>query len=92
MSQKTLNTNERIELCDADGPIPTFAPRTLDEHGRLIPLSPEEQKTRSEAALRALKAIEQINDESDSDDELWREAFRDLDAQRPHRPLFEGMY
>ena len=31
-------------------------------------------------------------DATDPDDERGREAMRDIDAHRPHRPLFEGMY
>ena len=78
-------------LRDELGPIPVFPPRALDEHGRLIPLSDEERKARAEAAVRALKAIEKITDESDTE-ETWAEVFRDLDAGRPHRPLFKGFY
>jgi hypothetical protein len=78
-------------LCDEQGPIPIFPRRQVDDHGRLIPISPEESQARSDARVRALKAIARIPDDT-GDDERWREALRDLDEQRPHRPLFEGMY
>lgn len=80
-----------LELRDAAGPIPTFPPRAFDEQGRLIPISPEEREARAAAAIRAIDVIANITDEND-DDESWREILRDLDAHRPHRPLFEGMY
>ena len=91
MTERTAATNPPAPLSDARGPIPAFPPRALDERGRLIPLSPEERRARSEAAIRALDAIE-AEGGVDDDDDLWREAMRDLDAHRPHRPLFEGMY
>jgi len=79
------------ELCDEQGPIPTFPPRAVDEQGRLIPLSAEERKARSEAAIRALNAIGKITDETDTD-ENWGEFFRGIDANRPlGQKLFEGM-
>jgi hypothetical protein len=40
----------------------------------------------------ALDALAGLADDADADETLWREARRDLDAQRPHRPLFEGTY
>jgi hypothetical protein len=79
------------DLSDAQGPIPTFPPRALDEHGRLIPLSDEERRARSEAAVRALKAI---RDRPDDDPPGTTERMmRGIDANRPPgRKLFEGMY
>jgi hypothetical protein len=78
-------------LRDGQGPIPAFPARAVDEHGRLIPLSAEERNARSEAAIRALKAITQIADETDTD-ENWSEFYRGIDANRPEGlKLFEGM-
>jgi hypothetical protein len=78
-------------LRDEQGPIPTFPVRAVDEHGRLIPLSAEERLARSEAAIRALKAITQITDETDTD-EKWSEFYRGIDDNRPvGQKLFEGM-
>ena len=39
-------------LSDAEGLIPAFPPRAVDEHGRLIPLSADDRKARTEAILR----------------------------------------
>jgi hypothetical protein len=81
---------EHDGLCDERGPIPMFSPRELDEHGRLIPLSPGERKARSEAAIRALRAI---GKRPDTDPPGTAElVMRGIDEGRPHRPLFEGMY
>src|SRR5208337_72022 len=46
---------------------------------------------RREAAIRALRAISEITDETDTDDR-WEEIYRNTDEGRPHRKLFEGMY
>jgi hypothetical protein len=54
-------------------------------------MSMEAQRQRNDSAIQALIAVEGIVDETDSD-EVWREVFRDLDANRSHRKLFEGMY
>ena len=92
MSDAERKTNEtRPPLCDEQGPIPTFPPRQLDEHGRLIPLSPEERKARSEAAIRALKAIRNLPDDDPPD--IEEQMMRGIDANRPpgHK-LFEGYY
>ncbi len=57
--------------------------------GRARPLSDQEQKTRSEALVRALAEIAEMTDETDTD-EIWADVFRGIDESRPHRPLFEG--
>ena len=92
MSDPERRTDEtRRLLCDEQGPIPTFPPRQLDEHGRLIPLSPEERKARSEAAIRALKAIRSRPDDDPPD--IEEQMMRGIDANRPPgRKLFEGYY
>jgi hypothetical protein len=78
------------ELADDRGPIPTFPPLALDEHGRLIPPSPEERAARHEAALRALAALDQLPDDDPIDTEI--EMMRGIDAFRsPGRKLFEGV-
>lgn len=59
--------------------------------GRLLPLSDEDRKARSEALGRALDEIAGMTDETDTD-EVWAEVMRGIDEGRPHRPLFEGSY
>jgi hypothetical protein len=79
----------QLPLQDELGPIPTFPPRQLDERGRLIPLSLEERKARSEAAIRTLKAIRARPDDDPSD--IEEQMMRGIDANRPMgRKLFEG--
>jgi hypothetical protein len=50
-------------LFDEQGPIPTFPPLRLDEHGRIIPISEEERRARHSAALRALRALDALPDD-----------------------------
>jgi hypothetical protein len=77
-------------LADAEGPIPAFSPRAVDEQGRLIPLSADERRARTEAVLRALTALPGLPD-GDPPDTLER-LMRGLDEHRPPgRKLFEGM-
>ena len=68
----------REPLCDKPGSIPEF------------PLAADDSTARRDAVLRAIDAIAQITDESDTE-ELWIEGMKDIDAHRPHRKLFEGM-
>jgi hypothetical protein len=83
---------EGTELVDELGQIPTFPPVALDPMtGRMLPISDEEIAARRDAVLRMLKVLHQITDESDTD-ENWREVYRNIDAGRPHRPLFKGLY
>ena len=77
-------------LADVHGPIPAFPPRAVDDQGRLLPLTAEERRTRSEAVLRTLAALRDLPDE-DPPDALER-LMRGLDAKRPPgRRLFEGI-
>jgi hypothetical protein len=81
---------QAMTLRDAEGPIPTFPPRALDAQGRLVPISAEERRERSRAAIRALKAIESLPDDPPGTTE---EMMRGIDANRPPgSKLFEGMY
>jgi hypothetical protein len=90
MSQQAIQ-NEPDQLCDEQGPIPAFPPIQCDpKTGRMIPLSDEEWAARRSAAIRALKAIEQLPD--DDAPGIEQEIMRGIDSHRPHRPLFEGMY
>lgn len=83
---------EGTELADELGPIPSFPPLALDpETGRVLPVSDQELAARRDAALRMLKVLDQITDESDTD-EKWSEVYQNIDSCRPHRPLFRGLY
>ncbi len=83
---------EHTPLHDDEGPIPTFPPLAVDPAtGRLLPMCDEEREARRAAAIRAIKAIGQIEDETETD-EGWKEIYRNIDAARPHRKLFEGLY
>ena len=78
------------ELADELGPIPAFPPRQLDEKGRLIPLTSEERKARSQAAIRALAAIKKLPDDDPPGTEA--EFMRGIDENRPvDRKIFEGL-
>ena len=79
------------DLVDEQGPIPTFPPRELDEHGRLVPISEEERRARASAASRALAALDALPDEDPPETE--EEMMRGIDSHRPPgQKLFEGMY
>lgn len=78
-------------LVDEHGPIPTFPPRQVDEHGRLIPISEEERRARHSAAIRALKALDKLPDNDPPGTE--QEMMRGIDSHRPPgAKLFEGLY
>lgn len=63
----------------------------FDANGRLLPISEEEQKARSEAFARLLDS-DIWQEGPEESDEMWAEIFRNIDAERPHRKLFQGMY
>ena len=88
---RDIEEHPQAQLVDDQGSVPAFPPRALDPMGRLIPLSDEERSARRDAALRALEAIHQITDETDTD-EVWEKVYRGIDEERPHRKLFEGCY
>jgi hypothetical protein len=65
--------------------------RATDDRGRLIPLSEAEIRERNAEAIRALEEMASLTDETDTP-EVWADVFRGIDAARPHRRQFEGMY
>jgi hypothetical protein len=80
---------EHDGLCDERGPIPVFGPVRTDRQGRIL-MSEQERAARRDAAIRALRALESL---PESDPPGTAERFmRELDENRTHRPLFEGMY
>jgi hypothetical protein len=62
---------------DERGPIPSFGPGRTDESDRIL-MNDEERAARRDAAIRALAAIGQITDDTDTD-ERWADAFRGLE-------------
>ncbi len=61
----------------------------VDDQGRIIPPTAAEFEARKAAALRMIEKVRSIPDEPGEDD---RDFFRIIDAERPWRPLFEGLY
>jgi hypothetical protein len=61
-----------------------------DATGRVLPIGPEEQAQDAKAVAAFVELMFALPD--DDPPGAWEEAMRDLDAQRPHRKLFEGHY
>ncbi len=61
-----------------------------DATGRVRPITPEEQARKAQAIAKLVEEMLAMPDEDPPG--AWEEAMRDLDAQRPHRKLFEGLY
>ena len=61
-----------------------------DATGRVLPITPEEQAQDAQAIAAFVELMFALPD--DDPPGAWEEAMRDLDAQRPHRKLFEGHY
>jgi len=77
-------------LADEQGAIPTFPPLVVNPAtGRILPLSAAELSARRDAAIRTIKAIRQISDASDTE-ENWRDIFRGIDEARLHRAQSSG--
>lgn len=68
---------------------PRFVPCN-DATGRILPITPEEQARNARAIAAFVERMLAMPDEDPPG--AWEEAMRDLDAQRPHRKLFEGLY
>ena len=61
-----------------------------DSRGRVLPITPEELARNAKAIADLVERMLAMPDEDPPG--AWEEAMRDLDAQRPHRKLFEGLY
>ena len=61
-----------------------------DATGRVLPIGPEEQAQDAKAVAAFVELMFALPD--DDPPGAWEEAMRDLDTQRPHRKLFEGLY
>jgi hypothetical protein len=75
-----MDLNHWDGLSDEHGPIPAFGPARTDEHGRVV-MSDEEWEARRDAAIRALRAIGDITDETDTD-AIWDEVLHGLEGAR----------
>jgi hypothetical protein len=62
----------------------------LGPDGRIMPMSQEERRCRSEALRMTLDAIAELLD--DDPPEAFAEFMRGIDEGRRHRPMFKGMY
>ncbi|HEY2157889.1 MAG TPA: hypothetical protein VGH33_19830 [Isosphaeraceae bacterium] len=76
---------------DNDKAVVPLGPRPIDANGRLLPISEEERKARSERFQAMLKELETMRGPTDTE-ERWREFMRGIDEGRPERPLFKGQY
>jgi hypothetical protein len=72
-----------------DQAAPRPSPR-VDARGRILPITPEEQARDARAIADLIEQMKAMPD--DAPPGAWEEAMRDLDAHRPHRKLFEGLY
>ncbi|MGA2700849.1 MAG: hypothetical protein ABSH35_07110 [Isosphaeraceae bacterium] len=61
-----------------------------DATGRVLPITPEEQTRDARAIADLVERMLAMPDEDPPG--AWEEAMRDLDAQRPCRKLFGGLY
>lgn len=61
-----------------------------DTTGRVLPITPDEQAEKARAVAAFVDKMLSMPDEDPPG--AWEEAMRDLDAHRPHRKLFEGLY
>jgi hypothetical protein len=61
-----------------------------DERGRVFPITPEEHARDTKAIATFVEPAYSLPDEDPPG--VCEEAMRDLDAHRPHRTLFEGLY
>jgi hypothetical protein len=76
---------------DHDTVAPALPPRAIDADGRLLPMSDEERRARSERFQATLAGLRAMRGETDTP-ERWSEVMRGIDEGRPERPLFEGRY
>jgi hypothetical protein len=61
-----------------------------DVTDRVLPITPEEQAQKARDVAAFVEKMLAMPD--DDPPGAWEEAMRDLDAHRPQRKLFEGMY
>jgi hypothetical protein len=61
-----------------------------DATGQVLPITREAQARDARAIAAFVERMLAMPDEDPPG--AWEEAMRDLDEQRPHRKLFEGLY
>ena len=92
------NLNEERDASRSRETVPPDPPRAAptrpvpcnDATGRVRPISAEEQARNAQAIADLVERMLAMPDEDPPG--AWEEAMRDLDAHRPHRKLFEGLY
>ena len=92
MLDEEPNVNTVKEAAAPDHPRAS-SPRPVtcnDATGHVLPITPEEQARDARAIAAFVERMLAMPDEDPPG--AWEEAMRDLDAQRPHRKLFEGLY
>jgi hypothetical protein len=91
-SDAQTGASRSTETASPEWPSPPSAHRVPcnDVTGRVRPISAEEQAKKAQAVAAFVDMMLAMPDEDPPG--AWEEAMRDLDAHRPHRKLFEGLY
>jgi hypothetical protein len=85
-----VNINDEDALCDRPAVSSSrYVPRN-DARGRVHAITPEEQARNAKAIAELVDRMLTMPD--DHPPGAWEEAMRDIDAHRPHRKRFEGLY
>ncbi len=74
-------------LYDSEGPIPEFPPFVVDEGGNFLPIPEGQRAARADALRRSLDAIASMTDETDEDEDAWREVMTNLGIEPAPAPL-----
>lgn len=77
---------------DHDAQTNPLGPRSVDANGRLVPISDEERRARTERLRETLAEIDAAEPGPTDEEWRWREVMRGIDEGRPERRLFEGQY
>src|SRR5207249_4142574 len=82
---------EKIERARAKARAARAGKPGYDAEGNRLPETDEERARRSESLRRLFEEWAQQPPDP-IEDELWEQAMREIDEERPHRKLFEGYY
>jgi hypothetical protein len=88
--ESDVNTDQEPGVQDLPRASSTRPVPCNDATGRGLPITPEEQARHAKAIAELVERMLAMPDEDPPG--AWEEAMRDLDAHRPHRKLFEGLY